>query len=75
MFRTTSTDRTVVEAVIEAAKIHGGNWLAIEDPVSGQLTYKRLLQAIAILGAQADAARARRSRARRHAADLERRAR
>ena len=50
MFRTTSTDRTVVEAVIAAAKIHGGKWLAIEDPVSGQLTYKRLLQATAILG-------------------------
>jgi acyl-[acyl-carrier-protein]-phospholipid O-acyltransferase/long-chain-fatty-acid--[acyl-carrier-protein] ligase len=50
MFRSTSTDRTVVEAVIEAAKINGGSWLAIEDPVSGQLTYQRLLQATAILG-------------------------
>ena len=45
IFRTTSTDRTVVEALIDAAKIHGPNWLAIEDPVSGQMTYKRLLQA------------------------------
>jgi acyl-[acyl-carrier-protein]-phospholipid O-acyltransferase/long-chain-fatty-acid--[acyl-carrier-protein] ligase len=52
MFRTTSTDRTIVEAVIEAAKIHGGKWLAIEDPTSGRLTYKRLLQATAILGAK-----------------------
>jgi acyl-[acyl-carrier-protein]-phospholipid O-acyltransferase/long-chain-fatty-acid--[acyl-carrier-protein] ligase len=52
MFRTTSTDRTVVEAVIEAAKIHGGKWLAIEDPTSGRLTYKRLLQATRILGAK-----------------------
>jgi acyl-[acyl-carrier-protein]-phospholipid O-acyltransferase/long-chain-fatty-acid--[acyl-carrier-protein] ligase len=50
MFRSTSTDRTVVEAVIEAAKIHGGTWLAIEDPVSGRLSYKRLLMATAILG-------------------------
>jgi len=50
IFRTTSTDRTVVEALIDAAKIHGPNWLAIEDPVSGQMSYKRLLQAAAVLG-------------------------
>jgi len=50
IFRTTSTDRTIVEAVIEAAKVNGGKWLALEDPVSGRLTYKRLLQATAILG-------------------------
>ena len=50
IFTTTSTDRTVVEAVIEAAEEHGGKWLAIEDPTSGQLTYKRLLQATRILG-------------------------
>src|ERR1700686_149600 len=50
IFRTSSTDRTVIEALIDAAKIHGPNWLAIEDPVSGQMTYKRLLQATAVLG-------------------------
>jgi acyl-[acyl-carrier-protein]-phospholipid O-acyltransferase / long-chain-fatty-acid--[acyl-carrier-protein] ligase len=50
IFRTTSTDRTVVQALIDAAKAHGPKWLAVEDPVSGQLTYKRLLQATAILG-------------------------
>ena len=50
IYRTTPTDRTVVEAVIELAKIHGQNWLATEDPVSGQLTYKRLLTAVAVLG-------------------------
>ena len=52
MFRTASTDRTILEAIIEAAEIHGGKWLAIEDPVSGKLTYKRLLAATAILGAK-----------------------
>jgi len=52
IFRTTSTDRTVVEAVIDAAKIHGPGWLAVEDPVSGQMTHKRLLQATRILGAK-----------------------
>ncbi len=50
IYRTTPTDRTVVEELIEAAKLHGPNWLAIEDPVSGQLTYKRLLMAVSILG-------------------------
>jgi acyl-[acyl-carrier-protein]-phospholipid O-acyltransferase/long-chain-fatty-acid--[acyl-carrier-protein] ligase len=52
IFRTTSTDRTVVEALIDAAKLHGPKWIAIEDPVSGQMTYKRLLTASAILGAK-----------------------
>ncbi len=52
IFRTTSTDRTIVEALIDAAKVHGSSWLAIEDPVSGRMTYKRLLQATAILGAK-----------------------
>jgi len=52
MFQTTSTDRTVVEAVIEAAQVNGGKWLACEDPTSGRLTYKRLLQATRILGAK-----------------------
>ncbi|MGA8612556.1 MAG: acyl-[ACP]--phospholipid O-acyltransferase [Xanthobacteraceae bacterium] len=51
-FRSTPTDRTVVEALIEAAKVHGKGWPAIEDPVSGRLTHRRLLQAVAILGAK-----------------------
>ena len=50
IFRTISTDRTVIDALIEAAHVHGPNWLAVEDPVSGRLTYKRLLMATAILG-------------------------
>jgi acyl-[acyl-carrier-protein]-phospholipid O-acyltransferase / long-chain-fatty-acid--[acyl-carrier-protein] ligase len=50
VFRTTSTDRTVVEAVMQAAATHGGNRVAIEDPVTGALTYKRLLLAAAIVG-------------------------
>ena len=49
IFRTTSTDRTIVEALVHAAEDHGPNSLAIEDPVSGQMTYKRLLQATRIL--------------------------
>jgi acyl-[acyl-carrier-protein]-phospholipid O-acyltransferase/long-chain-fatty-acid--[acyl-carrier-protein] ligase len=52
VFRTTSTDRTVVEAVIEAADTHGRNRVAVEDPVTGALTYKRLLAGVAVLGAK-----------------------
>jgi acyl-[acyl-carrier-protein]-phospholipid O-acyltransferase / long-chain-fatty-acid--[acyl-carrier-protein] ligase len=52
MFRTANTNRTIVEAVLEAAQVHGGNWQICEDPTSGQLTYKRLRQAIRILGAK-----------------------
>jgi acyl-[acyl-carrier-protein]-phospholipid O-acyltransferase/long-chain-fatty-acid--[acyl-carrier-protein] ligase len=50
MFHTANTDRTVIEAVIEAAHVNGGKWQIIEDPTSGRLTYKRLLQATRILG-------------------------
>jgi acyl-[acyl-carrier-protein]-phospholipid O-acyltransferase / long-chain-fatty-acid--[acyl-carrier-protein] ligase len=50
VFRTTSTDRTVIEAVIQAAATHGRNRVAIEDPVSGELSYKRLLVAASIVG-------------------------
>ena len=50
MYRTTPTDRTLVEALIAAAKDHGPNWLATEDPVSGQLTYKKLLIGVSVLG-------------------------
>jgi acyl-[acyl-carrier-protein]-phospholipid O-acyltransferase / long-chain-fatty-acid--[acyl-carrier-protein] ligase len=52
VFRTTSTDRTVVQAVMQAAETHGRRRIAIEDPVTGALTYKRLLAAAAILGAK-----------------------
>jgi len=50
MFKTTSTDRTIFQALVEAANVHGSNRLAVEDPVSGKFTYKRLLMASAILG-------------------------
>jgi acyl-[acyl-carrier-protein]-phospholipid O-acyltransferase/long-chain-fatty-acid--[acyl-carrier-protein] ligase len=50
VFRTTSTDRTVIQAVIEAAKTHGLRRVAVEDPVTGALTYKRLLVGASILG-------------------------
>jgi acyl-[acyl-carrier-protein]-phospholipid O-acyltransferase / long-chain-fatty-acid--[acyl-carrier-protein] ligase len=52
VFRTTSTDRTMVEAVMQAAQTHGRRRVAIEDPMSGTLSYKRLLAGAAILGAK-----------------------
>jgi acyl-[acyl-carrier-protein]-phospholipid O-acyltransferase / long-chain-fatty-acid--[acyl-carrier-protein] ligase len=52
VFRTTSTDRTMVEAIMQAAQTHGRRRVAIEDPVSGALSYKRLLVGAAILGAK-----------------------
>ena len=50
VFRTTSTDRSVIEALIEAANIHGLGRVAVEDPVSGALSYRKLLMGAAILG-------------------------
>ena len=52
VFRTTSTDRTMVEAVIEAAEHHGQDRMAVEDPLGGALTYKKLLAGAAVLGAK-----------------------
>jgi acyl-[acyl-carrier-protein]-phospholipid O-acyltransferase/long-chain-fatty-acid--[acyl-carrier-protein] ligase len=50
IYRTTSTDRTIIEAVVEAAALHGRNRVAVEDPLTGALTYKRLLLGAAVLG-------------------------
>src|SRR5215210_3492482 len=50
VFRTTSTDRTVFEAVVEAAATHGWRRVAVEDPITGSLTYKRLLLGANVLG-------------------------
>src|SRR6187455_308212 len=50
VFRTTLTDRMVFEAVVEAAEVHGWKRIAVEDPVTGSLTYKRLLLGAAVLG-------------------------
>ncbi len=52
VFRTTSTDRTVFEAVLTAANQHGKKRVAVEDPLAGPLTYKRLLLGAAIVGAK-----------------------
>jgi acyl-[acyl-carrier-protein]-phospholipid O-acyltransferase/long-chain-fatty-acid--[acyl-carrier-protein] ligase len=50
VFRTTSTDRTVFQAVVDAAHQHGRNRVAIEDPLAGPLSYKKLLIGASVLG-------------------------
>jgi acyl-[acyl-carrier-protein]-phospholipid O-acyltransferase/long-chain-fatty-acid--[acyl-carrier-protein] ligase len=50
IWRTTSTDFTVLEAVAAAAKIHGRGRIAAEDLISGTITYRRLLTGAAVLG-------------------------
>lgn len=50
VYRTTSIERTVPEALIEAAQVHGMGRVAIEDPVSGTLSYRKLLMGARILG-------------------------
>jgi acyl-[acyl-carrier-protein]-phospholipid O-acyltransferase / long-chain-fatty-acid--[acyl-carrier-protein] ligase len=50
MFRTTPTDRTVFDAVVAAANQHGMKRVAVEDPIAGALTYKRLLLGARVLG-------------------------
>ena len=50
VYRTTSIERTVPEALIEAAEIHGMGRVAVEDPVAGTLSYRKLLLGARILG-------------------------
>ena len=71
VFRTTSTDRTVFQAVVDAARLHGRKRVAIEDPLSGALTYKRLLVGAAVLGGKLIAVGAGGPRGRRHAAECQ----
>jgi acyl-[acyl-carrier-protein]-phospholipid O-acyltransferase / long-chain-fatty-acid--[acyl-carrier-protein] ligase len=50
VFRTTSMDRTVFEALLRAAKEHGYGRIAVEDPVTGALTYRKLITGATVLG-------------------------
>ncbi len=52
IFATTPTDRTVHQALIDAAEAYGPNHHAFEDPVSGPMTYKRALIGARVLGAK-----------------------
>src|SRR6185312_1428335 len=50
VYRTTSIERTVPQALVEAATIHGMSRIAVEDPVSGALSYRKLLIGARVLG-------------------------
>lgn len=52
MFRTTNTNLTVLDRIIETALEGGGGKLAVEDPISGQLSYAKLLTGASVLGAK-----------------------
>lgn len=45
-----SSRKTIVERVIETAKERGMSTVAIEDPVTGSLTYGKLLAGMSVLG-------------------------
>ncbi|MGO4736172.1 acyl-[ACP]--phospholipid O-acyltransferase [Bosea sp. 2KB_26] len=50
IFRTSRIDRSVFDAVVEAARTHGKGRVAVEDPLTGGLTYKRLLVGANVIG-------------------------
>ncbi len=50
VFRTTKVERTLFDAVVEAADKHGLSRVALEDPITGALTYRKLLIGARVLG-------------------------
>jgi acyl-[acyl-carrier-protein]-phospholipid O-acyltransferase/long-chain-fatty-acid--[acyl-carrier-protein] ligase len=52
MFKTSHTSSTIVERIIDVAGELGMGKLAVEDPVTGSLTYGKLLTGAAVLGAK-----------------------
>ena len=56
IFRTTPTDRSLFEAVVAAARTHGLSRVAVEDPIAGALSYKKLLIGARIIGRKLSAA-------------------
>ncbi|MCE1236170.1 MAG: acyl-[ACP]--phospholipid O-acyltransferase [Hyphomicrobiales bacterium] len=50
LYRTTRVDHSVIDALIAAAMHEGPGRVAVEDPVAGSLTYRRLLAGARVLG-------------------------
>ncbi|MER8639003.1 acyl-[ACP]--phospholipid O-acyltransferase [Mesorhizobium sp. M1365] len=50
VFRTQDIDKTVLEKIIQTASERGMKQLAVQDPVTGSLSYGKLLTAAAVLG-------------------------
>jgi acyl-[acyl-carrier-protein]-phospholipid O-acyltransferase/long-chain-fatty-acid--[acyl-carrier-protein] ligase len=50
VFRTTKTDQTLFQAVVAAADKHGFSRVALEDPLTGALTFRKILIGARALG-------------------------
>jgi acyl-[acyl-carrier-protein]-phospholipid O-acyltransferase/long-chain-fatty-acid--[acyl-carrier-protein] ligase len=50
VFRTTKSDETVFEAAVRAADTHGLSRVALEDPLTGALTYRKVMIGARALG-------------------------
>ncbi|BDV38709.1 acyl-[ACP]--phospholipid O-acyltransferase [Methylocystis bryophila] len=50
LFLTTDVNRTIFQAAVAALRHHGASRIALEDPVSGKLSYRKLLTAARALG-------------------------
>ena len=72
VFRTQDIDKTVLEKIIQTANERGMKELAVQDPVTGSLSYGKLLTAAAVLGEKFQNALCRPADARRHAAQRQR---
>jgi acyl-[acyl-carrier-protein]-phospholipid O-acyltransferase/long-chain-fatty-acid--[acyl-carrier-protein] ligase len=55
IFRTTRTDRTVIEAIVDASRIQGWGRIAVEDPVTGKFNYRKLLVGARVLAGKFEA--------------------
>jgi hypothetical protein len=49
VFRTTPIETTVFAKIVAAAKAHGEGAVAVQDPLAGSLSYRRLLAGAAVL--------------------------
>ncbi len=52
VFRTSKVDETLFAAIVSAAERHGLSRIALEDPVSGAMSYRRMLIGARALGEQ-----------------------
>jgi acyl-[acyl-carrier-protein]-phospholipid O-acyltransferase / long-chain-fatty-acid--[acyl-carrier-protein] ligase len=52
IYKTSAPEETVFQALVDASKKYKPGRVIIEDPITGSLTYKRMLIAIEVLGAK-----------------------
>jgi acyl-[acyl-carrier-protein]-phospholipid O-acyltransferase / long-chain-fatty-acid--[acyl-carrier-protein] ligase len=50
VFRASNTDQTIFEATVQAAQRHGLSRVALEDPIAGPLTFRKILIGARVLG-------------------------